>query len=73
MQLSDFKIGDSFSTASNKWYVLDRGQRTVVAISFDQRERAIEAGCMDWDEMLPYAIIFDPYDFGGCELIDFGT
>ena len=70
MELSDFKIGNWFYTATGRWYILDRGQRTVVAISESSKVEAMRAGCVEWDEMLPYADLFDPYDFGGCDECD---
>lgn len=66
MELHDFKIGNWFYTDIDRWYILDRGQRTVVAISASQRDKAFISGCKEWDEFLPYATIFDPNDFGGC-------
>jgi len=64
MDKNDFKIGDSFFTASGEWRCTDIGTRVIVAIRLDQDDPRNYNGP-------PYSIaemVFDEYDFGGCYL-----
>ena len=65
LKFSDCKIGTTFATDTGSWLVLDKGERTVIAISQEEALKAKVSGCYAWDELLVYATIFDLFDFGG--------
>ena len=56
MKHSDFKIGEKFYTGSGRWICTDIGTRVIVAKKDDPNA----------DE----EIVFDRYDFGGCDKKD---
>jgi hypothetical protein len=56
MELSDFRIGLHFFTATGEWVCADVGTKTILAFNLDEDEH--EDDC----------IIFDRFDFGGCSL-----
>lgn len=63
MKHADFKLGDTFETATGKWRVTDIGTRTIIAIKLDHPEDE------SWYNGPPYAVketVFDENDFGGC-------
>jgi hypothetical protein len=64
MKHADFKIGETFLTATGKWRCTDIGSRVIVAINL--------SGHTDdpsWFNGPPYAVaelVFDENDIGGC-------
>lgn len=62
MELSEFKIGDTFWTATGEWRCTDIGTRVVAAITLDKDDPS-------WYNGPPYAVaefVFDENDMGGC-------
>ncbi len=65
MKLSDFKIGETFICAGEKWRCTDIGSRVITAICLDDYSRK-----EDWYNGPPYAVneyVFDELDQPGCE------
>ena len=63
MTREQFRIGQSFWTATGEWRCTDLGSRVVVAIKLDHPEDP------SWYDGPPYAVaehVFDEPDFGGC-------
>jgi len=68
MKHSEFRIGQSFYTATGEWRCTDIGTRTIAAIKLDKQD-------VSWYSGPPYAIVetvFDEYDLDGCSLTPFG-
>ena len=66
MELTEFGLDEVFYTYTGKWFCLDIGKRSVIAIQEDTMHMAIGKGCWSWDEQLPYAITFSLVDIDGC-------
>ena len=62
MKHNDFKIGNTFVTATGEWRCTDTGTRVITAIKLDQDDPS-------WYNGPPHAIVehvFDEYDMEGC-------
>lgn len=77
-RLSDFTVGQEFTTAGGRFRVTDIGSRTLVAIRIDQVQASkgvidgARAEAEGWFRGPPYAvaeIVFDEDDFEAIETI----
>ena len=64
MDLSDFRIDESFWTGSGEWVCVDKGKYFILAVKKKE-----------WMTFNRYApdvaiMVFEPVDFGGCDLTD---
>lgn len=66
MILEEFKVGEVFRTESGEWICLDKGTRTVLAIKKEEYNTVENWDCQSDKDI----IVFYPYDFGGCFLIN---
>ena len=64
MKIEDFRIGDSFYTATGRWVCTDVGSRVIVAVKYEEfvdPQKGNSAGP-------PYSVaetVFDEYDLEG--------
>lgn len=63
MQHSDFRIGETFGCAGQRWRCTDVGTRVITAIKLDHEDDP------SWHNGPPYAlaeVVFDEHDIEGC-------
>ena len=73
MEYAQFKIGESFKTATGIWRCMDIGSRTIAAIHMAHEDGRPVYEDPSWFKGPPYAVaeeVFDAYDFGGCYTMD---
>ena len=64
MKFEDFRIGMHFFTGSGEWVVADKGNWTIVAVPASDKHK-IKSTYIDCEPT-----VFEPIDFGGCDLQD---
>lgn len=73
MEYAQFKIGESFKTATGTWRCTDIGTRTIAAIHIAHEDGRPVYEDPSWFNGPLYAVaeeVFDAYDFGGCYTMD---
>lgn len=73
VEYAQFKIGESFKTATGTWRCTDVGTRTITAIHIAYADGSPVCADPSWFNGPPYAVVeevFDAYDFGGCYAMD---
>lgn len=72
MEINDFYIGLQFFTGAGKWVCVDKGTHCVIASRLGQEPSYLSVENMIdpdyWWELT--LVIFEPIDFGGCDLQD---